>query len=246
MPKSRVLSMLAAGVMSLSFLTAAQAQDEWKFGIGTGITSFGVDGEIGFPTGGGGAIFDVDLDNSDTADLLTSAFGINGFAAKGKWTILFGAGTATLEDEDASLEADWDKARADLAAVYRFAETGKHNFGALFGARYLSHEWEFDIAGVESEVDDDWTDAIVGFTYNFRFAEKWTWANSADYGFGDSEGSTLITSSVRWQAYEHWLFHFGIQQHSIEFGDEDDIADSDFYFYDVDEPGFTIGFLYIF
>lgn len=74
--------------------------------------------------------------------------------------------------------------------------------------------------------------------------EKWSWSNRLDYGFGGSEGSFLIASTINWHATKHWTFNMGLRQHSIEFGDEDDKGDSDLYFYDVDEPALVLGFMF--
>lgn len=239
------LAIALALAFTLILGPGAEAQDEWKFGIGTGFTSFSLDGDIGFATAGGGAIFEVDLDNSDTSDLLESGFGLGGFAAKGKWRILFQAGTATLEDDDGGLEAEWDRTLFEVAGVYNFAKTGNHSWGALFGVRNIGHDWEFTTPTESLEVDEDWTDGLIGITHAVPFAEgKWSWANRLDGGFGDSEGSFLFITAINWHATEHWSFNLNIKQHSIEFGDEDDIADADFYLYDVDEPGVGIGFLY--
>jgi hypothetical protein len=225
------------------------AQDEWKFGIGTGISSFGLDGDIGFPLDGGGAvIFDVDLDNGDTAELFESAFGLGGYASKGKWTILYKAGTATLEDDDnvagGALEAEWDRTSAELLGQYRFAEAGSNAFGVLFGARYTEHEWEFKTPTDSASFDEDWTDGVVGLTHSLRIGDRWLWGNVVDAAFGDSEGTFALASTITWRPFEHWSFSFGVKQYAVEFGDEDDIGDADFYLYDVDEPSVNLGFMY--
>lgn len=223
-----------------------QAQDEWKFGIGTGIVSFSLDGDIGFPTPGGGVIFDIDLDNSDTSDLVESGFGFGGFAAKGKWQILYSLGTATLEDSDAGLSADWDRTQAEVAVVYNFAKTGNHFWNVLFGARYVDHDWTFTTATTTAELDESWTDGLIGITHVVPFATKWSWSNRLDAGFGDSESSTMFTTAINRRVGQHWLFNFNITLKSLEFGDAEEIANSDFYLYDVDETAFGIGFMYMF
>lgn len=222
----------------------AVAQDEWKFGIGTGFSSFSLDGDLGFATPAGGVIFDVDLDNSDSSDLVESAFGFGGFARKGKWTILYVLGTMTLEDGSGVLATEWDRTQVEVSVVYNFAKTGNHAWGALLGVRNIDHDWTITTPTVTVDFDEDWTDVLIGVTHALPFAGNWSWTNRIDGGFGDSEGSFLFVSALNWQATEHWAFNFNIKQHSVEFGETEDIADADFYLYDVDEVGAGVGFMF--
>jgi hypothetical protein len=226
--------------------TGAQAGDDWKFGIGTGISSFALDGDIGFATpatAGPGLIFEVDLDNGDTADMFESALGVSGFAAKGPWKILYQVGSVTLEDDDNGLDAEWDRVQAEIVGIYQFAETGKHSWGVLFGVRYSEHEWDFS-GVVEADAKDDWTDAIFGITHAVPLGSGFAWANRVSAGIGDSESSTFVSSSVNWTASERFLLNLTLSYRQEEFGDEDDIADDDFYYYDMEEPAIAVGFMY--
>jgi hypothetical protein len=231
--------------LTLFLGSGALAQDEWKFGIGTGISSFSLDGDIGFPTPGGGVVFDVDLSNSDTRDLVESGLGLGGYVAKGKWKVLYSVARVTLEDSDGGLTAEWDRTQAEVAGVYNFAKTGKHAWGVLFGARLTDHDWEFMTENGTVNLTESWTDALVGITHAVPFAEKWSWANRFDAGFGQSEGSLLVNTTINRLFGQHWLVHLGFTFKSVEFGEEGEIANSDFYLYDVKEPAFGLGFLYI-
>lgn len=242
-----VLAVSCALMLTLVFSNSAQAQesDEWKFGIGGGLSSFSMDGDIGFPGSSGGTIFDVDLSNSDTQDLVESGFGVAGFAAKGKWRIQYALGRLTLEDESGGAEAEWDRDKFEVLGIYNFAKTGRHSWGALFGARYMGHDWSFKTSSSSFEIDETWTDAIVGMTHAFPFADmKWSWTNQLDLGFGDSEGSAQLITALNWHFGERWTLNFNLRASSIEFGDEDDIDKSDFYLYDVDETAFGVGILF--
>lgn len=245
MKRNGMVALLALS-MVLAGGGAAQAGDEWKFGIGTGFSSFSLDGDLGFPTGMGGVILDVDLDNGETADYLESAFGLTGFAAKGKWKILFTAGRVTLEDESGPLTAEWDKDQIEAAGIYNFAQTGKHSWGVLFGARNIGHDWTFKTGMGSFNLDESWTDAIVGVTHALPFATKWAWTNRLDAGFGESESSSNFVTAINWQAFEHWAFNLNIRATSVEFGEASDSAKPDFYLYDIDETAAGIGFLYTF
>ena len=118
--------LLAAAVLVLS-TQGALAQDEWHFGIGTGFGTLALDGDIGFR----GFKGDIDLDNSETSDLVESAFGLAGFASKGNWAILWSAGSLTLEDDDKGLEAEWDRVAVELAGVYSFVNSERNRLGYL-------------------------------------------------------------------------------------------------------------------
>jgi hypothetical protein len=243
----RKSSLAVLTVLALSVLAgqSVMAQDEWKFGIGTGLSSLSLDGDIGFATSDGPLIADLDLDNSETSDLVKSGFGLGGFATKGKWTILYSLGRLTLEDDDKNIEAEWDRDSIELSGVYNFAKTGNHNWGVLFGMRYIGHEWEFDLPKSSTlEVDESWTDGLVGFTHALSFAGNWAWANRLDASFGDSEGGFLISTGLNWQVADHWNLNLSLKQHAIEFGEKEDRSKSDFYLYDVDEMSLGIGFMY--
>jgi hypothetical protein len=244
----KALFALSGAMLALAGASASHAaSDDWNFGIGTGLSSLALDGDVGFGTESGGVIADMDLDNGDTADMFESAFGFRGFANKGPWTISFGYATLTLEDDDAGLDAEWDRAQAHVEVEYNFAVTGNHRWGVVGGARLTDHEWEFQDkeTGEKFKPDDDWTDAVIGLTHMVPIAKNWSWSSRVDYGFGDSEGSFSAKTGVNWKPWEHWVFNGSLAYYSIEYGDEDDIADSDFYYYDVDETVIGLGFAYV-
>jgi len=59
---------LSAALAGVSFASTSQAApEEWSFGIGTGIRSLALDGDIGFAASTGGAVASSDLDNGVTA-----------------------------------------------------------------------------------------------------------------------------------------------------------------------------------
>ena len=68
--KKTVISVMLVTALTLCFEKSILAQDEWKFGIGTGFGSNGLEGDLGFATSGGGVIADVDLDASGVVDIL--------------------------------------------------------------------------------------------------------------------------------------------------------------------------------
>jgi len=246
MTKKSKLAIGLAVALTLVVGPSALAADEWKFGLGTGFSALSLDGDIGFEAPVAGTIIaDVDLDNSDTSDMFESGFGFAGYAAKGKWKILYGVGTLTLEDSDATVKAEWDRTQFEAAGVYTFAKTGNHSWGALFGVRNVGHEWTITSGMEKIKVDESWTDGLVGVTHGVPFSEKWSWSTRLDGGFGDSEGTTMFTTGINWHVGSHWLFNLNAKLTNIEF-ENGDPGDSDYYLYDVDETTIGIGFLYNF
>jgi hypothetical protein len=247
MKKAPLMLLSAATAGLLLAQSATAAEDSWTFGIGTGLSSLALDGDVGFATESGGVIGDFDLDNGDTADMFESAFGFGGFANKGRWTIHYKFATLTLEDDNRDFDAEWDRTAAELALEYKFYKAGNHVFGVLGGVNYTEHEWEFQdkVTREKLEPDDDWTDAMLGLTHMVPISDTWSWSNRMDYGFGDSEGTFNATTSFNWKPLESWMFSFGLGYRDVEFGDDGDIGDNDFYYYDTDEFTINAGFLYV-
>jgi hypothetical protein len=223
------------------------AEDRWSFGIGTGLSSLSLDGDVGFATPSGGVIGDFDLDNGDTADMFESAFGAGGFANKGRWTIHAKFATLTLEDDNRDFDAKWDRTFGEFAVEYMLGKAGNHAFGVIAGVNYTKHEWDFKNKETREKLspDDDWTDAMIGVTHRLPLGKEWSWSNRIDYAGGDSEGTFNATTSLNWKPFTHWIFNVGLGYRDVEFGDEGDIDDNDFYYYDTDETTISLGFLYV-
>jgi hypothetical protein len=239
---------LAAAVACTFAAPAAHAaEDSWSFGIGTGLSSLALDGDVGFATEGGGVIEDMDLDNGDTADMFESAFGFASFANKGRWTIHLAYATLTLEDDNRNYDAKWDRAEANLAVEYAFYKTGNNVFGVLAGVRMYDHDWEFKdkVTREKLKPDDDWTDGVIGLTHRLGFGNNWAWTNRAEYMGGDSEGGYTLQTALNWQPFEHWVFSGSLRYQDLEYGEEDDIGKNDFYYYDVEETTIGLGFMYV-
>ena len=134
--KSKFAVLLAVAPLLL-LGPGVQAQDSWKFGLGTGFFSMAIDGDIAFADSG---VLEIDLDNSDTSDLMESAFGFGGYAAKGKWRILYSLGRLTLEDDDGGLTAEWDRDQVEVAdrgikLAPRLASRADHGEGEVMHRR---------------------------------------------------------------------------------------------------------------
>lgn len=252
MRKKTPSAIFIVAALSIILTPATFAQDEWHFGIGTGFFGLNIDGDEGFTTRLGPVELDASLDSDEVRELLESGFGLGGFAAKGKWMILWSGGQLELRDDlkgtgpggvRAEAEATFTGSGAEVAATYRFAVTGRHAWSVLGGARYTKHEYDFELeigpVSLDRNIDQDWTDVIIGFTHGFRFSDKWTWSNRLDAGFGGSEGTYLLKTGLNWQVAKHLALDFYGKGTSIEF-ENDEKGDPDWYLYDAKE--FGLGF----
>jgi len=215
---------LASVLLLLIAAPAAQAGDEWKFGLGTGLFGLNLDGDVGLDTVSGPLQIGIDLDNSDVSDLLDSAFGLSGFAAKDKWRILYAFQTMTLEGDgsNAARRANltFDATGANVFGEYNFARAGKNSFGVLFGLQFTKHEIEgtyFDTTVVPNvqlfrrNVDNDWVDGVVGLTHALSITERVSWANRVHGAFGGSDGTYLLNTGINWHFAQHWTATFLVE-----------------------------------
>jgi hypothetical protein len=259
-------AVMLAAALTIALAPNAVAQDEWKFGIGTGFFGLNVDGDAGFSTlrdfgpvpAGTPVLLDASLDSDEVRELMESAFGLGGFAAKGKWMIHFSGGQLELEDDlrgttrtgaPVAASATFTASGAEVTAAYRFAMTGKHAWSVLGGARFIKHEYDLGLTiggtTLSRDIDQNWTDVLVGITHGTRIADKWTWGNELNGGFGGSEGTYFFKTSFNWQVAKSWALGFYGQITSIEF-ENDDPGDPDYYLYDADEFGLGFNVLYTF
>jgi hypothetical protein len=236
---------------------SAMADAEWNYGVGTGFFFLNVDGTIGLNStiAGGPVELDVDLDPEEVRDLLESAFGIGGYATDGNWTIQFALKNLELEGEERkqtplgqlSATLGFEVTGAEVAVGYAVYKRPKFIFSVLGGGRYTKHELTSDLrVGALRQtrnIDNDWTDVLVGATAVVPFTEKWTWNNRFDAGFGGSEGTYTVNTGLTWRFAEHWSTTLYGQYAAIEFENASK-GDSDWYLYDTDEFGVGINVSY--
>ena len=63
-------------------------------------------------------------------------------------------------------------------------------------------------------------------------------------GWNFSEGGFYASTGVNWKPGDNWVFNFSLAYEDVEYGDEGDINDNDFYYYDVEETTIGVGFMY--
>ncbi len=244
-----------AGLLSISLSSVAHS--DWSFGIGTGIFRMNAEGDMGFNTTDGPVEQDVDLDPDDISDVMETAFGFGGYATDGKWVIQYSFGVLKLEDdpsgvlpggETISSKLDFDITGGELTVGYPIYRGTSLIVGLHGGARYTRHELETDIAidgtpVLSIDIDEDWTDALVGISADIPFAEKWTWNNRFNAGFGGSEGTYFGYTGLTWRFLKHWSASLYGKYTAVEF-ENGDKGDSDWYLYDVDEFGAGLSVLF--
>lgn len=239
-------SLVAVAVMAASSGAAA----DWNYGIGTGVFGLNIDGDTAFGTVNGTVDVDNDLDTGDISDLVESMIGLNGYATDGVWTISASYGFLELEDTlsgtglglagGALVDANWERTLGEFAVSYNFYREGRTALGVLGGVRYFEHNYDFVVITDPNltvrEVDEDWTDAVLGVTHGYAINRDLRWSNRASYSFGSSEGTFLINSALRYQFAQHFAGTIYAQFETLEF-EEGNRGSVDFYDYDNDEFG---------
>ena len=249
-----VLLASLAGTPGLSLA----AEDSWNFGIGTGIFGLNVEGDVRFNTLAGPVESEVDADFDDILDVADTAAGFAGFAQKGKWTIDYAfsilevsgnnSGTISATGVPFRSRVSFDATAAFVGVGYQSLKSNRHNLQARAGLRYTDHEIEFKItagpASVAKNIDEDWLDGYVGFTYQMMLAPNWYWITKADIGAGGSDLSTTINTGVAWHFTEAWVTSLYGNYYSVDF-ENGSKGDSDWYEYDADEFGVGLGITYL-
>jgi hypothetical protein len=245
-----------AGLLSISLSGVAHA--DWSFGIGTGIFRLNVDGDMGFNVANAGPVeFDVDLDPDDIDDIMETAFGFGGYATDGKWMIQSSFGMLELEDDTSrtiagvgtvSSELGFDMTGGEITVGYPIYECTSLILRLHAGVRYTEHELDADVRidGTPvrgGDIDEDWTDALFGISAGVPFAEKWTWNNKFNAGFGGSEGTYFAQTGITWRFLKHWSATLYGKYTAVEY-ENGSKGDPDWYLYDVDEFGLGLGVLF--
>jgi len=246
-----------------------QAQSApWVFGLGTGFAALSTEGTVGFDTPNLGPIVgEYDLSPDEVMDALETAFGFATMATNGDWTIkagfatmeLVGEPSGTLEDgfggfsweADASFKVTSVEATVGRT-VYRSAGGG-FSLTPYVGARNTKHELSAVLTIVDGIptllggdfVDENWTDVLVGASFDFHLSPKFTWGNTFNAGFGGSEGTYRVATSLGWSPWPHWVFAPNASFTKVEY-ENGTIGDSDWYFYDSDDTTFGLAVMYLF
>ncbi len=242
---------LVSTLVLVALSTSVQAQD-WRYGIGTGPQALAVDGDMGFNTTTFGPVeFSIDLDAEETSDMLESAFGLGGYASNGTWTISGGFGTVTLQgktsDGITKVINEFEITTGELMVGYNVSRSDSLSVDLLAGIRYMNHDLPTEVTRGETKikrnVENDWTDVLVGISFGVPLNDNWTWNTRFDAGFGGSEGTYSANTGLAWRFRESWSATFYTKFQAIEF-EEGNKGDSDWYLYDMDETTLGLTILY--
>jgi hypothetical protein len=242
----------------VAFGTAAHAK--WHFGIGTGLFRLHMEGDQGFHTNTAGPVeFEVDLDPDDVGDLAKSAFGLGGYATDGQWMIQYSLGVLELEDdakttlpggESVSSKINFETKGGEVTLGFPVFANNHVTFGVHGGVRYTEHELENKVTIVDGgttklsrDINESWTDAVIGLSADVPLAQKWAWNNRVNAGFGGSEGTYMAYTGVSWRFFPRWSATLYGKYMAVEY-ENGKKGDSDWYFYDVDEYGAGMSILF--
>ncbi len=246
------LPLALVSTLVLAALSASIQAQDWRYGIGTGPGAISVEGDQGFNTTIFGPVeLDIDLNAEDTSDLMESAFGLGGYASNGTWTISGGFGTLTLQGKASngitSLDNEFEITTGELMVGYNVSRTESLSIDLLGGVRYMNHDLSAEVTQGETKikrnVENDWTDALVGISFGVPLNDNWAWNTRFDAGFGGSEGTYSANTGLVWRFTEGWSATFYAKVQAIEF-EEGNKGDSDWYLYDMDETTLGLTILY--
>ncbi len=265
--KNRItLKILLVALVFLAITSVSStARAEWQFGIGTGLMFMNAEGDMGLHliAPDESIQFEMKMDPDDFSDLTESAFGFGGFATDGKWMILYSFSNLKLEGSETFVHngvggdttidffTEFDMTGGELVVGYPVYQGDSATFRLYTGVRYTGHELTGGIsaAGVingdwNREIDEDWTDALIGFMADVRLAEKWGWSTRFDGGFGGSEGTYFVSTGVNWRFHEHWSATLYGRYSAVDF-ENSTKGEDDWYLYDVDESGVGLTIMFI-
>ncbi len=248
---------LIALICSAFVLASPSAHAEWNHGLGTGILFMEVDGVTGLDTPmAGPVVFPIELDHDDTSDLIDTAIGFGGYATNGTLTVgysfaqieIVGGGIATVGPATVDAAMNLDITTGEVTLRFPIKQGESAVLEVIGGLRYLRHDMStnFTSGGAmtgSSNLDNDWTDFLIGLTFDVRFAGNWIWATRLDVASGDSETNTLVRTGFTRAFGRNWSASFNLTLQDLEVGNARP-GHSQYYFYDADETSFAVSFAY--
>jgi len=240
-------------VVVIICMISTSAYAEWHFGIGTGPARLSIDGDMGLniPVAGGPVKFKVKADPEDISDVMDSAIGLGGYAANGRWLFQASYGKMELEGKEnigeSSIEIGFDVTSAQFMTSYTVLQNDVFKLNLVGGLRYTEHELssDFRFGGnhYKRNLDNDWTDAVVGTSVVVPFTQTLSWKTSFDYGFGGSEGIFTANTGLTWRFFRGFSATLFYNYATVDF-ENGSRGDADWYLYDVDEQSLGLTILY--
>lgn len=181
----------------------------------------------------------------------------SGFATDVKWLIKYSFGVLRLQGDASttlptgttiSADLDFDVTEGELLVGYPVLSGNSFTLRAEGGLRYIHHDIDLDVTVNSTplnigDIDEDWTDILVGLSLAVPFAEKWSWDSYMNYGFGGSEGTLGAQTGISWRFLTRWSATLYGKYTAVEF-ENGSKGDTDWYLYDVDEYGVGLSILF--
>ncbi len=143
---------------------------------------------------------------------------------------------------------DLDISIVELGGFFRPSGTDS-GVDYLFGVRNINVDKTLLVTpnggGVTQRFDSDsqFTDVFAGARFLHRFDENWDFALRGDLGFGDSEGTVNLLTSVGYRFNATFALNLGYRHLAIEFEDDVDGVNETT---DIELSGPFLGFLFRF
>ena len=253
------LALCLGGVSQLEAQTAP-----WVFGIGTGFARMSTEGSQGFNTNSVGPVqADFDLSPDEFKDLMETGFGFASFLTNGTWMLKLSLANITLGGEPAGTVQDGSQFTSDVGfevlssdfsvayTLYR-SPTNKVAIRPHVGARYTNHEVNIALAttgpttiNVTEQAEQNWTDFLVGTSVDISLVPKLAWGTVVDAGFGGSNGTYKVVTSLSWQVWSHLSLSPNASYTANDF-ENGTKGDADWYLYDTEDITVGLAAMFIF
>ncbi len=229
------------------------ASAEWYYGIGLGLFRETATGDLGFDTKIAGHVkLDIELNQEDIDNVKGAAAGFGGYATDGNWTITYAFVQAayvedttytTSEDTFVQSDVDADSTNAEITVGRNIFKSEHIILGILGGVNYTAHAYSFDLKindlEHDLELDNSWTDVLIGANLSIPISRKWIWNNTCKIGFGGSNGSFFGSTGVTWSFAKHWSAGVLAKYSAVDY-ENGKQGDSDWYLYDMDVYGYGL------
>lgn len=251
MQRKYIRGLIAISVLSLSSYSSLVSA-EWHFGIGTGLATMDMDGDLSIDTTlAGPQKFKVDLSPAEFNDVLDGAIGFGGYASDGTWTYQYSYKKLDLEGNDNSgvvrSDIELDLTEAEFIASYPLYRSPSIKLSVIGGLVYTKHEFSAVLISgatkATNDKDNSWTDVALGGTMDLPFGSGWNWNTRLDGQFGDSEGNFNLQTGLGWHFLTHWSAGVFVRYQAVDFKNGSS-GSSDFYQWDVDQTTLGANFLY--
>ncbi len=207
---------------------------------------------------------ELDLDFQDNIlENLDAAFAIHVEATKGKLTLygeynyasLDPSGEGAIGPVGLDVSITFDDVMWELGGFWEFAETGSTDWELLLAARYMDQDLDVridrlngpELLPIPSKISggDDWWQGVFGLRATTRLSERWTFIARGDYGYGDSDNSSLHANLTFDYRFKEWGSAFvGYRYLDTDFSNGERGRDA--YAFDADQQGPVLGIMFHF